>query len=174
MVKARYTHDQIGTAFEGYYKQVDRVTEVLRLAPLNKLGIYTVANVSQDFMIITTITQWSDGYVLGGTIEDKIAVCRELILSKNRKIKQDESLLHTFAGVPLEVEESPFFFAAYDDPTFDYVLAQARTHQKLERGRVMYSEKGIPFLLAKAVDINQTFPWRARFKNIATLVKDRT
>ena len=127
MVKARYTDEQIGEAFQGYYERIDRVTEVLRLAPLNRNRIYTVANVSSDFQVITGIHQRNGGRALVATVEDKIAVCRELILSKNPKLPQDESFLHVFAQIPLDVQNDPFFFAAYDNPTFDYVVQHAKT-----------------------------------------------
>ena len=171
MAKARYSDKQIGKAFERYYQRIDRVTEVLKLAPLNQNGIYTIANISQDFQVITSIRQSSTGGILIGTIEDKIAVCRELILSKNPKMARDETLHHVFAQIPLDVQTEPFFFAAYDNPTFDYVIKHARTEQEFEKGRVMYSEKRVPFLLAKEVDINQTFPFRVRLGNISALVK---
>ena len=124
---------------------------------MNQNGIYTVANISQDFQVITGIQQQDLGGTLIGTIEDKIAVCHELILSKNPKMARDTSLHHIFAQIPLDVQTEPFFFAAYDNPTFDYVVEHARTEERFEKGRVMYSEKGVPFLLAKEKDINHTF-----------------
>ena len=37
----------------------------------------------------------------------------------------------------------------------------------------MYTKKEVPFLLAKEVDINQTFPFRIRLGDISTLVKQK-
>ncbi len=171
-IKVRYTDAHIRKVLdEKYFPRIDRVMEVLRLTPLNQNGIYRVANISSDFQVINNVRQQNVGRALVGSIEDEIVVCRELILSRNPNQPEDMPLVHIFAGIPLEVQTTPFFFAAYDNPTFDYVVEHARTEQKYKKSRVMRTDKRVPFMLAKEADINQTFPNIIRWGEISVLFK---
>ncbi|MBI4453220.1 hypothetical protein HY636_01100 [Candidatus Woesearchaeota archaeon] len=105
----RYTEKQIGEAFDRYYARTDNVTDVLRMAPqMTEYGIHTIVNASNDFLIVNTLHQEMIRIAMLGTIEDKIVLCRELLLSKNPDRPKDISLVKYFAGIPLEVEEHLF------------------------------------------------------------------
>ena len=171
-MKERYTHEQIGEAYKRYFRKIDPVIEVLRMAPqLSQLGVNTVANVSIDFMIISYILQQIvRGIAVAGVVEDGPMVCRELILSCNPDMPQDKQLLDPFASTPLEVEDKPFIFVAYDNETLEYVLEHARVHMKLPNARIMLTESGIPFYLARDDDINGIFPARLRLEEGVSLI----
>lgn len=171
----RYTDKQIGEAFDRYYARVDNVTDVLRIAPqMAEYGIHTIVNVSNDFMIINTLHQQMIGKMMLGTIDDKIVLCRELLLSKNPDKPKDISLVEDFAGVPLEVEEHPFFFVAYDEPTYDYVMKNAELEQEHPYAKIMKTKKGVTFYLARENDINQIFPVRiSTGKGVSVMLKGK-
>lgn len=167
----KYTHAQIGEAYDRYHERTDRVIEVLRMVPqLSKLRINTVANVSKDFMIINYIHQQLMGGMIIGTVEDGPKVCRELVLSCNPKMPKDKNLLDPFARIPLEVESNHFFFVAYDNETLDYVLKEAELKIELPRARVLLTKRGVPFYLVKEDDINGIFPARVRLSKDISVI----
>ena len=171
-MKERYTHEQIGEAYKRYFRKIDPVIEVLRMAPqLSQLGVNTVANASIDFMIISHVhQQLVRGIAVTATIEDGPMVCRELILSCNPDMAEDESLLDHFASTPLEVEDKPFIFVAYDNETLKYVLEHARVHMELPKAKIMLTERNVPFYLARDNDINGIFPTRVRLEEGVSLI----
>ena len=158
---ARYTNADIGRAFEEkYFPRVEAVTDVLRLAPLNQNGIYTIVNSSSDFMIVCSIRQQSFGGGLAGIVEDEITVCRELLLSKNEQLPPDEPLVHVLAGIPLDVQTKPFFYVAYDQPTLDYIREHADLDKNMPKAEIRCTKKGVPFYLTEEKDVNGVFPVR--------------
>ncbi len=161
----RYTDADIGRAFnEKYFPRVEAVTDVLKLAPLNQNGIYTIVNSSSDFMIVCSVRQGNSGGALVGIVEDEVCVCRELLLSKNEELSPDESLVHVLARIPLDVESKPFFYVAYDQPTLDYIREHARLEKSMPKAEVRRTEKGIPFYLTEEKDINGVFPVRVNLQ----------
>ena len=157
-----YTQPQIKEAFEGYWQKTDKVMEVLRLAPLNSNGIYTVVHSSQDFMMIYKLEQRDLGGILAGNVEDVLNVCRELVLSKNPDKPQDWDLLELFAGSPLDCQSSSFFMVGYDQPTLDYVAEHAHQEMQFPKAKVMRTTRGVPFYLASEADVNSKIPIRVR------------
>jgi hypothetical protein len=166
-----YTDKQIAAAFENYFRRTDRVMEVLRLAPLNAYGIYTVVNVSPDFMVVNIVTQRQvDGAALSGTVEDKINLCRELILRHNPQMPKDVSLVEPFVGIPLDAEKNPFFFAAYGQDVFDSVVSKAEKEEEMSKALLMRTKQGVPFYLALEDNINEIFPARIRWSPISVML----
>ncbi len=138
--------------------------DVLRLAPLNENGIYTIVNASKDFLVVNGIQQSVGRNILLGNIEERIAVCRELVLSKNPHMTKDYPLLDLFAGTPLDVEENPFVYVLYDQETQDYVRNQANVRRELPKALIMDSKKGTPFYLVKEKDVNNLIPLRIEIR----------
>ena len=156
----RYTNRQIKEKLDGYFALVDSVNDVLRLAPLNRQGIDTIAHASQHFQIINGIYQQTAGIALIGTIDEKIVITRRIVLNANPNMPEDESLVHIFAGIPLEVQTTPFVLVAYDKPTLDYVLDNANQVQKNEQSMTMRTKKGIEFYLTGNENVNGLFTTR--------------
>lgn len=171
----RYTDKQIGEAFERYYARTDDVTNVLRINPqMSEYGIHTIVHASNDFLIVNTLHQQMIGTAMLGTIEDKIVLCRELLLSKYSDKPKDISLVKDFAGVPLEVETNPFFLVAYDEPTYDYVMKNATLVQEHPYTKVMKTKNGVTFYLARENDINQVFSIRiSTGKGVTVMLKGK-
>tara|TARA_Y100000034_G_scaffold70031_1_gene84512 strand:+ start:273 stop:791 length:519 start_codon:yes stop_codon:yes gene_type:complete len=157
-----YTDHHIQQAFERYWQRTERVMEVLRLAPLNRNGIYRVVHSSQDFMIINTIQQADVGGMLAGQVGDVLNVCRELYLQQNPDKPTDCNLLELCAGLPLQLEKVPFFMVCYDQPTLDYVTEQAHQEMEFPSAKVMRTANSVPFYLASETDVNAKIPLRVR------------
>lgn len=172
---SRYTEKQISEAFDRYYARVNNVREVLRIAPqMAEYGIHTIVNASNDFMIVNSLHQEMIGKAVLGTVEDKIVICRELILSKHPDKPRDIPLYNIFAGTPLEVQKTPFFFVAYDELTYDYVMKNAELEQEHPYAKVMKTKKGVTFYLARENDVNQVFPIRVTTgKGVSVMLKGR-
>jgi len=81
-------------------------------------------------------------------------------LNANPNMPEDESLVHIFAGIPLEVQTTPFVLVAYDKPTLDYVLDNANQVQKNEQSMTMRTKKGIEFYLTGNENVNGLFTTR--------------
>ena len=164
-----YTDEQIQRAFnEKYFPRIERVMEVLRLAPLNESGISVVNHASNDFLITSIITQ-EQGH---GRIETEAMHCRELYLATNPDFPKRGSLVDKFADAPLRIADSPpYCIVAYDSVTFDYVVKDARTEHEFERGRIMRTENDVPFYLAREAHINAVLPFRLRLGSASVAVK---
>lgn len=171
MSKARYTERQLKAAFDGYFRRIDPVMEVLRIGPLNENGIHTVVNSSKDFMSVQVVKQQQlGGGAIYANVDDKMNVFRELILSKNPKMPRDQDLTDHFAGTPLDVEKYPFFFVAYDTHTYDYVRKNTSQEREMPKARIMRTKKGVYFYLANESDVNGVFPMRIRLGKAGILV----
>ncbi len=160
--RKRYTEADVEKTLNRYFKRVERVMEVLGMQPLTENNIGHVVDVSQDFQIVYEVQQSRRGGARLSVHEPKIAVCRERILKQNPKMRKDEPLLHVFAGIPLDIETSPFFFVAYDDPTFGYVVENAATEQESPKLRTMRTRKGVQFYLAKEEDVDDVLSVRPK------------
>ncbi|MBS3122943.1 hypothetical protein J4434_08750 [Candidatus Woesearchaeota archaeon] len=171
----RYTEKQVGEAFERYYARVNNVRDVLRIAPqMAEYGIHTIVNVSNDFMIVNSLHQEMIGTTMLGTIEDRIVLCRELILSKHPDKPKDIPLYNIFANTPLEVEKHPFFFVAYDGLTYDYVMKNATIEQDHPYTKAMKTKRGVTFYLARENDVNVAFPMRFTLeKGMTVMLKEK-
>lgn len=155
-----YTNKQIQAAFDKYCARTDLVRDVLRLGPLNDHGIHTIVHSGERFMVVEELQQQRIGGVLGGSYEDEIRICQELILKKNPNWPDNKDLVHLYAGMPLNVETEPFFMVSYHDKVWDYTLRHAQTERELPKARLMRTKKDISFILAKEDDVNSVFPFR--------------
>ena len=155
----RYTRTEIETAFRRHYIRIEAVMAALSEERLNERDIYRVVHVSSDFCIIDDVKQEpKDGGLLSTYIKNSFSVCRELSLSKNADIPADASLVHMFAGLPLEMEKRQFLMVVYDAEAERYVLENSRERRQMLKSRIMITKTGIQFYLAMEEDIDRTVP----------------
>ena len=63
-----------------------------------------------------------------------------------------------FVGLPLRIEERQFLMVVYDIEAERYVLENSRERRQLSKSRIMVTNTGIPFYLAKEEDIDKNVP----------------
>ena len=115
-----------------------------------------------EHVSLHSVSYFNDRFtgVLTSNIENLVNVCRELILSENHGISRDYNMVNDFAGIPLKIEDKPFFFVAYDDLTLKYVRDNSQLNPKFKKVEVRKTEKGISFYLTRDTEVNSLFPLR--------------
>ena len=148
-----YTNSEIQAAFDIYCKRTDAVRDILKLAPLNANDINKIVHSGERFMVIEHICQMG----MVGIYEDEIRICTELLLQQNPEKPINSDFTEEFASMPLEVERKPFFMVAYSERIFDYVIGHTKLERQLPKARMLSTDKGTLFYLAREEDINRAF-----------------
>ena len=157
-----YTKRDIEQAMERYHAQIAHAESVIRGLPLNEMGIYDVVHASTNFLIVSTIRQQMIDELVHTTLNDEITLCREQVLTRNPDLDSHVSLIDLFAGTPLEAQEHPFFFAVYNDPTYQYVLTQSTPAPQFRNDHMRYTPKNVPFYLVQDTDMGHITPLEVR------------
>ena len=157
-----YSDEDIRKAFDVYNQRIEKVNDILKLAPLNSLGISTIVHIGKDFQSIDSIIQKTMGGVLFGTIENQINICRELLLSRNPKMPRDNNLINKFVDIPLEVQNDPFFFVYYEKSVYDCAVKNSKFERKFKKSEIRSTKKAVKFYLTSEKDVNSIYTLRIR------------